>query len=138
MRAAGCAGVAALALLLAGCAHTVEIDSDPPGAAVRIDGRLQGYTPLTVKVPWRPAFTKDYDVVVRLTDHRTVRGSLRSEMRLWRPVWRAIWHPFETLRGCPEPGDEAAGPGTCPDHVLNFALIDEHGAAGTWSPEDVP
>lgn len=136
------AGVAALAVLsapsLTGCAHTIEIDSDPPGASVRVDGRLVGFTPVTVEMPWRPMFTKDYDIVVRLTDQNTVRGSLRDEMRLWRPVWRAITHPIEALRGCPKPGDPYEGAGSCPDHVVNYVLIDNHGTAGTWGPEDVP
>ncbi len=125
-------------LALAGCAHTVVFDSDPPGAAVRIDGELVGYTPVEVRVPWRPVPFKDYRVVVRLNDHRPLRTDIRDEMRLWKPAWRAAWHPIEALRGCPEPGGEPGGPLSCPDHELHYVLVRDHGPAGTWAPEDVP
>lgn len=126
------------ALLSLGCAHKVVFDSDPPGAAVRIDGKLVGYTPVEVEVPWRPMFFKDYRVVVRLNDHRALHTDIRDRMRLWRPVWRAVWHPIEALRGCPEPGDEPAGALSCPDHTLTYVLVKEHGPAGTWGPDQVP
>jgi hypothetical protein len=136
-RRLGRVAAAAALLGLAACAHTVRIESEPPGASVRIDRKLVGFTPLEIDLPWRPMFVKDYKVVVRLTGHRTVRASLRDDMRLWRPVWRAVWHPLELLRGCPEAGEDYAGFGTCPDHTLRFVMIEGHGPVGTWTPEEV-
>lgn len=44
-----CFVMAAVALFPVGCAHTLEVRSDPPGADVYVDGERLGQTPLVVE-----------------------------------------------------------------------------------------
>ena len=114
-----------LGLLGLGCAHTVQVVSDPPGATVRLDGEKLGVTPLVTHIPWRPPLVRAYSLEVRLPGHRTVETSLRNEVRVWGPVLWSLRHPASTLRGDPL-------------HDLEFVMIPRHEAAGTWGPDDVP
>ena len=114
-----------LLALTAGCKHRVLIESDPPGASVRLDKSRKGITPVEFKVGWVPIFFKRYNVRVKLPDYRTVETSIRDDMRFWAPTWRAVWHPGEALDRVPL-------------HAYEFIMIPDHGPAGTWSPEEVP
>lgn len=112
-------------LLLGGCKHRVLVESDPPGATVRLDKKRAGITPVEFKVGWVPMFFKQYNLRLQLPGYRTVESSLRDDVRLGAPVWRAVWHPGEALDRTPL-------------HQYRFILISDHGPAGTWTPDEVP
>lgn len=106
------------------CAWHVSVASTPPGAAVRLDEQVVGYTPLDLRVPWGPG-TGDV-VSASVPGHRPLQVSVRQQTRLLRVGWQALWHPLVAL-GVRPPRDE-----------LLFVLVPEHGPSGTWSAEDVP
>ncbi|MCB9763966.1 MAG: PEGA domain-containing protein [Alphaproteobacteria bacterium] len=124
-----------LALVLAsGCVvHRVRVESEPPGAVVKLDGKVKGVTPLEFNTVWTPPFSKKYEVRVTLPGYRPVASvkpswwqasPLRRDVRLWRYAlhllrWRMIV-------------------GVAPRTTLNYVLVPEHGPSGTWTPEDVP
>lgn len=125
---------ALLALLLAslwlqGCiVHRVRVESEPPGAVVRLDGRVKGVTPLEFNTVWVPALTrtfpKAYKLRVTLPGYRPVTTSLRADVRLWR----YLIHPFRVREML----------GLRPRSIRRVVLVARHGPAGTWGPEDVP
>ena len=119
--------LAALAAALSGggCKHRVLVESDPPGATVRLDKAREGITPVEFRVGWVPLFFKRYDKKVKLPGYRTVETSIRDDVRLGAPIWRATWHPGEALDRDPL-------------HHYEFILIPDHGPAGTWTPDEVP
>ncbi len=41
-------------LLFTGCAHRVKIESDPPGASIKMGQELLGVTPAEITVTWVP------------------------------------------------------------------------------------
>jgi hypothetical protein len=43
----------AMSLAVTSCAHDMQVTSEPPGAAIYVDGRAAGVTPRTVVVPLR-------------------------------------------------------------------------------------
>jgi hypothetical protein len=108
-----------------GCKHRVLVESDPPGASVRLDRSRKGITPVEFKVGWVPIFFKRYNVRVKLPGYRTVQTTIRDDMHAWSPTWRAIRYPGEALDRVPL-------------HTYQFLLIPDHGPTGTWRPDEVP
>lgn len=121
-----------LLLLAQGCVvHRVRVESDPPGAVVRLDGKVRGVTPIEFNTVWTPPLFKSYNLGLTLPGYRQVQASgtwsapspLRREVRLWR----YLLHP---LRWKQILGRE-------PRSKITVVLVPEHGPAGTWTPEDV-
>lgn len=112
--------------------HRVRVESQPPGAVVRLDGKVRGVTPLEFNTVWTPPLTKRYTVGLTLPGYRPVQAEgtwlqpspLRREVRLWR----YLLHPFSWMKIL----------GREPRSRYTFVLVQEHGPAGTWGPEDVP
>ena len=67
------------AVLLAGCAHPVVIDSEPPGASVLVDGTLIGKTP--VSFVDRSGFKRSYEVTVSLDGYRPLHQVLTQQFQ---------------------------------------------------------
>ena len=113
----------AAALLLAGCAHRVQLDSLPSGARVAYRGVPRAVAPTTLQVLWLP-FRK-MEVEVSLVGYRTTTLDLQRDvgpvrlfgelLRPWR--WDRWW------------GGEVRS-----RHEI--LLVRTHGRAGTWAPED--
>lgn len=93
-----------LLLLLAGCAHRVELTSSPPGAMVTWRGRRVGPTPVVLKV--RPFQT----------------GVVTARLGGYRPYEAELGPPKLLRRGS----------------RIELLLVEEHGAAGTWTPDEAP
>ena len=71
----------ALALLpafVAGCARTVLIDSEPPGAVVRVNGQPRGTTPLRTKLPYTAFST--FEVTLEKEGYRPATSRLPMEL----------------------------------------------------------
>ena len=115
----------ALLCLLGGtaCMHKVQIESDPPGAVVRLDGDRVATAPATFKIRWSPF--RRYKLLVKLPGYRPVSVRLRDDIRLWRYPLRILFRPIRTLKGTPH------------TH-LRIVMVPEHGRSGTWTPADVP
>jgi hypothetical protein len=113
----------AASLLLAGCAHRVELDSLPSGARVAYRGAPRGVAPESMNVLWLP-FRK-MELEVSLIGYRTTTINLQRDVgpirlfgELLRPwKWDRWWGGEVRTR-----------------HEL--MLIRTHGRAGTWAPED--
>jgi hypothetical protein len=71
--------VASALLLLAGCAHPVVIDSEPPGASVLVDGNLIGRTP--VSFVDRGGLKRSYDITVKLDGYRSLHQVLTQQFQ---------------------------------------------------------
>lgn len=121
-----------LLLLSQACVvHRVRVESEPPGAVVRLDGKVRGVTPVEFNTVWTPPFVKDYVLGLSLPGYRPVRteggwnhpSPLRREVRFWR----YLLHPLSWMKII----------GRAPRSKYTFVLVPEHGPAGTWTPEDV-
>jgi hypothetical protein len=132
-----CGGVifgslAALSLTQGCLVHRVRVESEPAGARVELDGRFKGTTPTEFRVIYTPPLTRDYDIAVMLPSYRTVEATgdglfhpspLRREVRLWRYAL----HPFQLRKIV----------GLEPRSTFRYALIEDHGPAGTWTSEEL-
>jgi hypothetical protein len=112
-----------LSLCLSGCAHRVMLDSDPPGATIRIDGEMVGVTPTELKVRWVP-FT-DNKVQLHMPRRRIVTLDLHEDFGLGGFLWEVLTFQYGKLLG--------KTPRT--HHRAHF--VHKHGPAGTWTPQDV-
>ena len=113
-----------LALALSGCAHRVAINSDPMGAQVHRGRRTVGATPTEIVVVSIP-FSRPK---VRLTmpGYRPMVVQLRKDKKPVRRVWELLtFRPRRALALVPNTSHEVI-------------MIEVHGPAGTWTPEDVP
>jgi PEGA domain len=66
----------AVALVAAGCSHTVVIDSDPQGAQVKVNGEVLGSTPVTYTE--QTGWEKVYDLEVSKPGYKTVKTKMRQ------------------------------------------------------------
>ncbi|MCK6525057.1 PEGA domain-containing protein [Myxococcota bacterium] len=124
--------LAALGLAQGCIVHKVRVESEPAGARVELDGRFKGTTPTEFRVIYTPPLTRRYDVAVMLPGYRTVESTgdgllhpspLRQEVRLWRYVL----HPFALKKIV----------GLEPRSTYRYALVEDHGPAGTWTSEEL-
>ena len=106
-----------------GCAHRVMLDSDPPGATVRMDGKMVGVTPTELQVRWVP-FT-DNEVQLKMPKRRAVTLDLHDDLGVGRLTWEFCTFQYGKLLG--------KKPRT--HHRAHF--VRKHGPAGTWSPDEV-
>lgn len=142
--------VHALLAIVLGCfPHRVRIESEPPGAVVRVDGERMGTTPIEYTVVTWPHLRADacfgleegfqcsrrpYRVVVKLPGYRPVTTEIGGDARWWRHAlrpfragyWDCAMPPFQWKDG------ECVTPHT----VRNILLTEDHGPAGTWTPEE--
>ena len=110
---------------MSGCAHTVEIRSEPAGAAVTLMHRGSvGLTPVQVKV-WDIPLTRPA-ARIALSDYRTVNLDLRREIRPWARARHLLMLRWR----------HALARGPTASHLV--LLVPRHGPAGTWSAEEVP
>lgn len=108
-----------LAFIVApGCAYSLHIESDPPGALVELPNGARVSAPDTVKVRWSPL--RRLPVRVTAPGYRPLEIDLRRREVNMRRVVRSYWHPFRR-----------------PDGHVEFILVATHGPAGTWTPEEL-
>jgi hypothetical protein len=73
-------------LFAGGCVHrTLQVDSDPPGALVYLNGEEAGRTPMRKEFLWYGT----YDVELRKEGYET----LTRQEKVWAPWWQ--WPPFD-------------------------------------------
>jgi hypothetical protein len=69
----------ALTLALVGCTTLVQIESNPPGANVRLEGKDLGKTPLSVELS--DAVWENYNVIFKMAGYRELRVKLAKEIK---------------------------------------------------------
>lgn len=111
-----------LSLMLSGCAHRVMLDSDPPGATVKLEGKVVGVTPTELSVRWVPF--QDNEVQVKLPHRRTVVLDLQKDVGLLRLSWEVVTFRWGKLSG------------KVPRTVHRAHFVRKHGPAGTWAPDE--
>ncbi|MAY81669.1 MAG: hypothetical protein CL930_12900 [Deltaproteobacteria bacterium] len=112
-----------LALFSVGCAHKVRIESDPSGAAIKIDRAMVGVTPAEVEVKWVPF--KPLPVYINMPGRRTVEIDLADDLNLFKVSWQAMTLQVGKLSG------------DVPRETHRAIFVGHHGPMGTWTPEDV-
>lgn len=112
-----------LGLSLSGCAHKVLIESDPPGANIRVGHKTVGVTPAEVKVTWVPF--KKIPVTVHAPGRRRVELDLSKDLGLLRLGWQGLTLQTGKLSG------------KVPRTTHRALFVRHHGPVGTWAAEDV-
>lgn len=112
-----------LTLLAAGCAHRVRIESQPPGASVRVGKRLKGPTPQELTFLWVPF--RPINVRVSAAGYRTVVVKANKHASVWRIAGEALTFRYKRLLGLR------------PRATIEVMLIRDHGPVGTWTEEDI-
>ena len=110
-------------LTFSGCAHRVLIESDPPGATIRIGRQTVGVTPAEVKVTWVPF--KKIPVSVQMPGRRRVDLDLSADLGLLRLGWQGLTLQTGKLSG------------KVPRTTHRALFVRHHGPMGTWTSEDV-
>ena len=87
----------ASAAWLSGCAHTVPIHSDPPGAKVIVDGDDMG--PAPVKLSESSGFFKSHQVRVEQKGYSPVETSILQTIPVWPVVAPSVCLAPVTLGG---------------------------------------
>ena len=111
------------ALLMSGCAHRVLIESDPPGANIRVNHKVVGVTPAEIKVKWVPF--KEIPVTVSSPGRRWVKIDLSKDLGLMRLGWQAMTLQTGKLSG------------KVPRTTHRALFVYKHGPVGTWNADDV-
>ena len=106
-----------------GCAHRVRIESDPPGASIKVGQELLGVTPAEITVKWVPF--KRIPVKVDIPGRRSVVLDLSKDLSLLSLTWQGVTLQTGKLAG------------TTPRSTHRAQFIRHHGPIGTWTPEDV-
>ena len=113
-----------LPLAGSGCAQRVLIQSEPMGAQV-LDGMQRvGSTPYEIKVRSLPFHRPE--LRLHMPGYRTTTVELHRDRQPLKRVWE-----FLTLRW-------RRAFALVPNITHEVLLIEEHGPAGTWTPEGVP
>jgi len=77
-----------------GCAHTVRIDTTPPGATVFVDGALLGTSPVDLEE--RSGLSRRYEVRLSKPGYEELVGHFEQsewEARIARPALFLLWFP---------------------------------------------
>jgi hypothetical protein len=112
-----------LGSFLGGCAHRALIESDPPGASIRVGHKTVGVTPAEIKVKWVPF--KSIPVTVHMPGRRQVELDLSSDLGLMRLGWQALTFQTGVLTG------------KVPRSTHRALFVRPHGFVGTWNADDV-
>ena len=112
-----------LLMVLVGCAHRVRIESDPPGASIKVGQELLGVTPAEITVKWVPF--KRIPVKVDIPGRRSVVLDLSKDLSLLSLTWQGVTLQTGKLAG------------TIPRSTHRAQFIHHHGPIGTWTAEDV-
>jgi len=110
-------------LVSVGCAHRVRIESDPPGASIKLGQELIGVTPTEVTVKWVPF--KRIPVKIDIPGRRSVVIDLAKDLSLMSLTWQGLTLQTGKLAG------------TTPRSTHRALFVRHHGPIGTWTPEDV-
>lgn len=108
---------------LVGCAHRVRIESDPPGAVIKVGRRARGPAPQELTFLWLPF--RPIKVRVAAPGYRPVEVKASSYAGLGVFTRELLTFRFGRLAGIR------------PRATIQVILIREHGAVGTWTEEDV-
>jgi hypothetical protein len=106
-----------------GCAHTVRIESDPPGANIRMGRKVVGVTPAEVKVMWVPF--RSIPVAVDVPGRRRLVLDLSRDLTLWHLTLDVLTLRVGKLSG------------RVPRTTHRAQFVRHHGPMGTWAPDDV-
>lgn len=106
-----------------GCAHTVRIESDPPGASIKQGPVMVGVTPADVRVTWVPF--KPIPVTLDAPGRRTMTLDLARDFSVWSFAWEGLTLQTGKLSG------------RVPRATHRAQFVRHHGPMGTWGPEDV-
>lgn len=106
-----------------GCAHRVRIESDPPGASIKLGQELIGVTPAEVTVKWMPY--KRIPVKIDVPGRRSIVIDLAKDLSLTSLAWQGLTLQTGKLSG------------TTPRSTHRALFVRHHGPIGTWTPEDV-
>ena len=106
-----------------GCAHTVRIESDPPGASIKQGPVMVGVTPADVTVKWVPFRT--LPITLDSPGRRTMVLDLSNDVSVWAVAWESLTLQTGKLSG------------RVPRATHRAQFVPHHGPMGTWSPEDV-
>lgn len=110
-------------MLSVACAHRVRIESDPPGASIKVGQELVGVTPAEVTVKWVPF--KRIPVKVDIPGRRSVVLDLSKDLSLLSLTWQGLTLQTGKLAG------------TTPRSTHRAQFVRHHGPIGTWTPDDV-
>jgi hypothetical protein len=110
-------------VVFVGCAHRVRIESDPPGASIKLGQELIGVTPAEVTVKWVPF--KRIPVKIDIPGRRSVVIDLAKDLSLMSLTWQGLTLQTGKLAG------------TTPRSTHRALFVRHHGPTGTWTPEDV-
>lgn len=80
-----------------GCAHSVTIQSDPPGATVFVDGDKRGPAPVTLEET--SGFLKSHRVRVEMDGYSTVDTTILQTTPVWPVVAPSVCLAPVTLGG---------------------------------------
>ncbi len=105
-----------------GCAHRVMIDSDPPGATIRIGKKMMGVTPKEVKVTWVPF--KRIPVYIKAPGRRWLTVYVHKDVGIMRLFWQALTLQVGKLSG------------KKPRAYHRALFVRTHGPSGTWAPDE--
>ena len=94
-RVATLVAVSFLLTATAGCAHRVQVTSDPDGAKVAIDGFQIGVTPATFLET--SGFSKTYQIKIEREGYRSYTGVLAQEIN---PLYAALSIGFGLFTLC--------------------------------------
>ena len=113
-----------MGLTVMGCAHRVVIESDPPGASIRVGHKTVGVTPAEVKVKWVPF--KKIPVTLNIPGKRRVQLDLSKDLGPMRLGWQTMTFQTGKLSG------------KVPRTTHRALFVESHGPVGTWTSEDIP
>ena len=109
-------------VFLGGCAHRVMLESDPPGATIKMDGEMVGVTPTELQVTWVPF--RDNQVQLKMPQRRSVTLDLHKDLSLLRLTGEIFTFRWGRLMG------------KVPRAHHRAHFVRHHGPSGTWAPED--
>lgn len=106
-----------------GCAHRVEIHSEPPGATIKVARRVIGPAPQQVRFLWWPG--RAMRVKVEARDYRPLVIEVGDTVSAGRFVLDFFTFRYKQIVGLK------------PRATINVLLVREHPPAGGWTPADV-
>lgn len=109
--------------LSAGCAHRVDIHSEPPGATIKVGKRTIGPAPQQVRFLWWPG--RAMRVKIEARDYRPLVIEAGNTVSTGRFILDFLSFRYKRILGL------------SPRTTINVLLVREHPGAGGWTPTDV-